>query len=147
MRTLLFCIQLECLLEQTRKACRGQTLQPLTKACYLWTKKFYNIGSRCQCLKTFFVRTLQIFVISYRICQWQASPAKSNVCGQGQDPVLPSGRLLSYPQTLDLVALTFRDNQSSLLQKFVYYGHKKFHTVGTLCQCCSTFLFIPDNKL
>jgi hypothetical protein len=37
--------------------------------------------SRGQCYKTFYGRKLQIFVISWSVCPWQALPALSNVCG------------------------------------------------------------------
>jgi hypothetical protein len=44
-----------------------------------------------------------------RVCTWQAFPAQSNICGQGQEPtiewstskVLRVGKLRPYPQTLD----------------------------------------------
>jgi hypothetical protein len=38
-------------------------------------KMFYNMGP---CYKTFYDRNLQIFVISYFGCPWQAFPAYSN---------------------------------------------------------------------
>ncbi len=34
-----------------------------------------------QCYKTFYGRTLCIFIISQSVCPWQAFPAKSIVCG------------------------------------------------------------------
>ncbi len=62
-----------------------------------------------QCYKAFFVRDLRIFVISQSVCPWQAFPAQSIVCGQGQEPtlewsirkVLQYGRQLFYQQTLN----------------------------------------------
>jgi hypothetical protein len=39
-------------------------------------------------LKTFYGRKLHIFVISKSACSWQAFPAKSIVCKQGQEPTL-----------------------------------------------------------
>ncbi len=38
-------------------------------------KKFHIIDTRAQCYKTFFVRNLQIYVISEGDCPWQAFPA------------------------------------------------------------------------
>ncbi len=74
--------------------------------CKLWMLKVLTT-----CYKTFFVRNLKIFVISQSVCPWQAFPAQSIVCGQGQEHTLqcsPSkglqqGRFLIYKQTLDQV--------------------------------------------
>ncbi len=38
-------------------------------------KKFSNIGSWGLYYKTFYGRNLQIFVMSYSVCPWQAFPA------------------------------------------------------------------------
>ncbi len=39
-----------------------------------------------------------------------------------------------------------RGKHSSLLQKLVYYGCKKFYNVGPWFQCYKTFLFVADSK-
>ncbi len=41
-----------------------------------------------QYYKTFYNHLLQIFVISWSICFWEAFPAQSFVCKQGQGPSL-----------------------------------------------------------
>jgi hypothetical protein len=46
--------------------------------------------------------------------------------------VLHSGKLQPHPQTLHKAAV---DKHSSLLQKFVNYGRKKFYSTGPRCHC------------
>jgi hypothetical protein len=41
-----------------------------------------------QCYETFYGRNLQIIGITLSVCLLQAFPAWSNVCGQGQEPML-----------------------------------------------------------
>jgi hypothetical protein len=68
----------------------------------------FNSFFQGQCYKTFYGRNLSISVTSYSVCPWQAFPAKSNVCEQGQEPKVEWGtrkvfhlnRLLPYLQTL-----------------------------------------------
>ncbi len=45
------------------------------------TRKFYNIGPQRQFYKTFYSIILLMFIISQRVCPWQAFPAQSNVRG------------------------------------------------------------------
>ncbi len=88
--------------------------------------KFYNINSWAQCYKTLSLRNLRNFVIRLGVCP----PGKLFLyslmsCWQGQEPtlerrtlkVLHMGKLLPYPQTLDLAIRLARNKKSSLLQK------------------------------
>ncbi len=43
----------------------------LQKSVNYVRKKFYNIGTRCQCYKTFFLHHCQQGLISYRVCPWK----------------------------------------------------------------------------
>jgi hypothetical protein len=65
----------------------------------IYGKKIYNIRPRCQCYNTFYVRNLQIFVLSESVCQ-------------------------TRPEKLT------NDNHSSLLRKSVIYGKRSFITLG-----------------
>jgi hypothetical protein len=38
-------------------------------------RNFYSTDPRAQCYKTFYVRGLRMFVISLRVCRWQAFQA------------------------------------------------------------------------
>ncbi len=40
-----------------------------------------SLTTKGQCYKAFYGRNLQIFVISWSVCPWQAFPALPNVCG------------------------------------------------------------------
>jgi hypothetical protein len=40
---------------------------------------------RAQCYKTFYIRNLQIFSISWSVCLWQIYQPYFNVCWQGQE--------------------------------------------------------------
>jgi len=51
-------------LDQAGKACQGQHSSLLQKLAIYDRKKFYNIGPSAQCYKTFYIRNLQMFVIS-----------------------------------------------------------------------------------
>ena len=48
---------------------------------YLNVVNFFNTW--VQCFKTFYVRNLRFFLISWSVCPWQAFLAKSSVCKQG----------------------------------------------------------------
>jgi hypothetical protein len=50
---------------------REQHYRLLQKLLNYGHKKFYE----CQWYKTFFFRNLQMFVISWSVCRWQAFPA------------------------------------------------------------------------
>jgi hypothetical protein len=45
----------------------------------LTPKMFYEIDTKAQCYKTFYVRNLRIYVISESVCPWQSFLAKYNV--------------------------------------------------------------------
>jgi len=66
---------------------------------------------RPQCYKTFYVRNLRNFVISYSVCTWQAFPAYSN-------------------------------RHSSLVQKLVNYGQKKFYNIDPYGEPIATVGYI-----
>jgi hypothetical protein len=93
-RIKLFCCKftrsfLKALFTQHRKNGYIDALVYLTKSmCKFTPKKFYEIDPWGQCYKMFHVRNLRIFIISYGVCPWQAFPALSNVCRQGQEPTL-----------------------------------------------------------
>ncbi len=57
------------------KAWKGQMFQLLELFNCGANKKFYDIGPGAQCYKTFYVRNLRMFVISYNVCQLQDFPA------------------------------------------------------------------------
>jgi hypothetical protein len=62
------------------KAYQGKTLA-YSNIFKLQPEKFNKNVTRAQCYKTFYVRALRIFVLSYSVCPWEAFPALSNVCG------------------------------------------------------------------
>jgi hypothetical protein len=63
--------------------------------------KFYCIFLLGSMLWNIYVRNLQIFVIRWSVCPWQAFPPYPNVCGQGQ-----SKQILSAPIKGKLLALS-----------------------------------------
>ncbi len=85
------------------------------------------------CLRniTFYDGKLRIFVISQSVCPWQAFPAQSNVCCQGQPERcftwVGSGLTHKHQTRLEKLG---KDKRSSLLRKFVTYGRKKFYRIG-----------------
>ncbi len=58
------------ILDQVGKACQGQTRQLI-----LLLSQWKRIDIRGHCYKNFQVRNLQMFVISWSVCPWQAVPA------------------------------------------------------------------------
>jgi hypothetical protein len=40
-----------------------------------WRRRYNTKETRAQCYKTFFVRNLHFFIISWSVCPWQAFPA------------------------------------------------------------------------
>jgi hypothetical protein len=59
-------------------------------------KKISKIGTKAQCYRTFFVRNLQIFVISSSVCPWQAIQAKSNKHSSLVQKIVTYGRKFFY---------------------------------------------------
>ncbi len=73
---------------QASSSVKGQTLQLITETVNYGRNIFYDKGPWGQCYKTIFLRNLQIFVISWSGCPWQAFPAQFIVSGQGQEHIL-----------------------------------------------------------
>ncbi len=66
------------------------------------------IGHRGQSYETFYGHNLWIFVIILRVCPCEAFPAKSNVCGKGQEPTLEWSFI-----TLGLVVIRHFDDHAA----------------------------------
>ncbi len=82
---------------------------------YLWN---CNKLTRGQCYKTFFVRNLQIFVLSLSVCTWQAFPADSNKHSSLVQ------KFVNYGQNM------FYNIGPSLLSCRINYNRKKFCSTG-----------------
>jgi hypothetical protein len=61
-------------------------------------KSFITLTTGLNVIKLITVRNLQIFVISYTVCPWQAFPAQSNVLGKNVEHI--KGASLGKAQTL-----------------------------------------------
>jgi hypothetical protein len=59
----------------------GHSLMEALKQNIFIKKQIGVINIRGLDYKTFYDPNLRIFVISWSVCPWQASPALSNVCG------------------------------------------------------------------
>ncbi len=86
-------------------------------------------------MKLFYLHNLRMFIISQRVCPWQAFPAQHNVLTlvgkarslpQSGAPRVSSGLTLEYQTRLERLA---RYKHSSLLRTLVNYGHKNFNNI------------------
>ncbi len=106
---------------------------------------FSNFGgfTCARCIKTFYVRNLLMFVLSWSVCPWQTFPAQSYVGGYGQEPtlewstwkVLLLGMLRPYPKILDQAGMACQGQTLQLIMKTVNYGGKKFYSTGPRSVC------------
>jgi hypothetical protein len=119
-------------------------------------KKFYSIGPRCQCYKTFYGRKFKNFKDKLECF----APFQSSLTFMGKGRSLPYGRApewcfsqvgsgctLKHKIRLERFA---RVKLSNLVQNFVNYGSKKFYNIGSRCQLYKTFflsLMREPNKL
>jgi hypothetical protein len=77
-----------------------------------------------------------MFLISYSVCHWQASPAWSNVCGQGQEWSTGLGSLLALP-TNNRLGWNGLSGKNAL----AYYEHSKITSIKRFVTSVGGFLF------
>ncbi len=111
------------------------SMQSKHSSLFQWEKKrFYNIHTRAQCHKTFFVCNLLIFLIDQSVCPWQSFVTSLIFAGEARR--LPQSGAIercfsrvssdlnrkhqTWPERLAT------DKSSHLLQKFLNYSQKSF---------------------
>ncbi len=107
---------------------QARTLQLILFRHQFCSNFFLNPRHQTQCYKKFYVRNLQMFIISQSVSHFQTFLAQSNVCNKGYSlPEQSSPKMLlskvkqwAYPQTLD--------------------------QAGKACQCLSGYQLVIDNN-
>ncbi len=105
-------------------SCSDATFPGVYTRCHCYKKNSLSLKFRAKCYKTFYVRNLQMSVISQRVCPWQALRSQSNVCELVLEPTLEwskklfhSSKFRPYSQTLHKHGQAARDKHLSLLRK------------------------------
>ncbi len=105
--------------------------------CYkTFLSVIYELSNKLECLSTTFLFQPSLMFVG-----------KARSLPQNGAPERCFTRLsssLAYKQQTRLEWIA-RDKHSSLLQKFVNYGQKKFHNIGPRRQCYKPFCFVADT--
>ncbi len=89
--------------------------------------------------KTFYCSNSRIFVISWSVCLWLVFPAKSNVCGWGQEPTLEWSTWMGW-HNKHIAYFICRSVCLSLCLFILLSVHP---SVCSSSVCSSLYLFVP----
>jgi len=101
---------------------------------------FYEIDPTAKCCKTLYASYLQLFIISYSVCPFQAFPVKNKF-------LLLSGAPQRCFNRVDSGLTNIVSCQSILLGAFVNYSRKKFYGFDTYGQFYKHFMCVNYRPL